>query len=173
MLTGQSPSHLKSRPSPASSGTICPGTVGRPDVAKVLKGGASMPPGMKAPGTHNPASVPFAAWDNKEWVLQDGGPGPAPSPGLHGEVSPCLARKTPPQGQPSLLTSLLLPALPWGGGLLGEGPTSFVPTDKGNLYHRPSRLREALSLCLATLGLPSLWPCPPVSIWSESSVPFF
>ena len=116
MLTGQSPSHLKSRPSPASSGTICPGTVGRPDVAKVLKGGASMPPGMKAPGTHNPASVPFAAWDNKEWVLQDGGPGPAPSPGLHGEVSPCLARKTPPQGQPSLLTSLLLPALPWGGG---------------------------------------------------------
>lgn len=36
-------------------------------MAKVLKGGASMPPGMKVPGTHNSASVPFAAWDDREW----------------------------------------------------------------------------------------------------------
>lgn len=45
---------------------------GRPVVVRVLKVGSS-----KLPATKTLASVPFVAWDDREWGLQDGGPGPA------------------------------------------------------------------------------------------------
>lgn len=66
----------------------------------------------------------------------------------------------------ALFADFSAPSLP----SLGEGPTSFVPQIEKSLL-QTLKAERGLVFVPCPTRVPSLWPCPSVPVWSDSSGP--